>query len=95
VVIVAVVILARGTGYMDWVTTSGKAGGIGFWRFGPLVPVDQRRYEICVYLIDIPPQWPSRGFAFPFPCPMDLKTPPTNSKSRPVPLNRQFLKSIA
>jgi hypothetical protein len=40
---------------MDWVTASGKVGGIGFRRFGPLVPVDERRYEICVYLIDIPP----------------------------------------
>jgi hypothetical protein len=73
VVIMAVVILARGTGYMDWVTTSGKAGGIGFWRFGTLVPVDQRRYEVCVYLIDIPPNGPAMAMLFRSRAPWTLK----------------------
>ena len=72
-VIVAVVILARGTGYMDWVTTSGKAGRIGFRRFGPLVPVDERRYEICVYLIDIPPNGPAVALLFRSRAPWTLK----------------------
>jgi hypothetical protein len=73
VVIMAIVILVRGTGYMDWVTTSGKVGGIGFWRFGPLVLVDQRRYEICVYLIDIPLNGPAMAMLFRSRAPWTLK----------------------